>query len=277
VQETTKATVAAGGRLHVLAVGVNDYGDKAASLRLKFAAKDAADVVTLLFGTQEGPFGLYERISPQLLRDGEADRAGIFRALGSMKANMAKDPVGQDLSVVFFSGHGAMIDDRFYLLPYGVDARTPADLKASAISANEFHDEVAAFTKYGRVLVLLDVCHSGVVTGDGSSFVANAELLRRTMADSNVTVVTSSTANEFSREDDKWNNGAFTRALLEALDNADENGDGLISMSELTHYISTYVVSLTHGQQHPGVDQRFEGEIFVARRASAKSSGDTGK
>jgi uncharacterized caspase-like protein len=78
-----------------------------------------------------------------------------------MKANMAKDEPGQDLAVILFSGHGAMIDDRFYLLPYGVDARTPADLKASAISANDFHDEVAELAKPGRVLVLLDACHSG--------------------------------------------------------------------------------------------------------------------
>ena len=269
VQETTKSIVAAGGRLHVLAIGVSDYGDKAARLRLKFAAKDAADVVGLLFGTQVGPFnsmgGLYAHIWPQLLRDGEADRAGIFRALGSMKANMAKDPVGQDLAVVFFSGHGALIDERFYLLPYGVDARSAADLKASAISANEFHDEVAAFTKYGRVLVLLDACHSGAVTGDGSTLISNAELLRRTMADSNVTVLTSSTANEFSLEDDKWNNGAFTRALLDALGkDGDEDHDGLISMSELTHYLSTHVISLTGGQQHPGIEQRFEGELLIA-------------
>jgi hypothetical protein len=40
-----------------------------------------------------------------------------------------------------------MIDDRFYRLPYGVDARTPADLKASAISANGLHDKVGALTK----------------------------------------------------------------------------------------------------------------------------------
>ena len=134
-----------------------------------------------------------------------------------------------------------------------------------ASSANEFHDEVAAFTKYGRVLVLLDACHSGAVTGDGSTLISNAELLRRTMADSNVTVLTSSTANEFSLEDDKWNNGAFTRALLDALGkDGDEDHDGLISMSELTHYLSTHVISLTGGQQHPGIEQRFEGELFIA-------------
>jgi uncharacterized caspase-like protein len=270
VQETTKSAVAAGGRLHVVAIGVSDYGDKAASLRLRFAAKDAADVVAFLFGTQVGPFnsmgGLYERIWPQLLRDGEADRAGIFRALGSMKTNMAKDPVGQDLAVVFFSGHGAMIDDRFYLLPYGVDARTPADLKASAISANDFHDEVAELAKHGRVLVLLDACRSGAVTGDGSKLTSNdADVLRLTIAASNVTVLTSSTKNEFSREDEKWNNGAFTKVLLDALGkDADEDHDGLISMSDLTRYLSTHVIRLTDGQQHPGVEQRFEGEVFIA-------------
>jgi hypothetical protein len=37
-----------------------------------------------------------------------------------------------------------------------------------------------------------------------------------------------------------------------------------VSMSELTHYVSIHVVSLTDGQQHPGVEQRFESELFIA-------------
>jgi hypothetical protein len=40
------------------------------------------------------------------LRDAEADRAGIFTALASMKSNMAKDPLGQDLAVMFFQVMG---------------------------------------------------------------------------------------------------------------------------------------------------------------------------
>jgi F0F1-type ATP synthase alpha subunit len=35
-------------------------------------------------------------------------------------------------------------------------------------------------------------------------------------------------------------------------------------MSDLTRYVSTHVISLTDGQQHPGVEQRFEGELFIA-------------
>jgi hypothetical protein len=53
--------------------------------------------------------------------------------------------------------------------------------------------------------------------------------------------------------------------LLDALGkDADENHDGLISMSELTHYVATHVSGLTGGQQHPGVEQLYEGELFIA-------------
>jgi len=99
-----------------------------------------------------------------------------------------KDGTGQDLAVIFFSGQGAIIDDRFNLLPYGVDARTPADLKLSAISADEFHDKVAEIAKYGRMLVLLDACHSGAVTGTGSALTSNADVLRMRVSASNLTV-----------------------------------------------------------------------------------------
>ena len=82
-------------------------------------------------------------------------------------------------------------DRRLGHLLYGVDARTPADLKAPAISADEFHHKVAELAKYGRVLVLLDACWSGAVTGDGSALTSNADLLRSIIAASNVTVLTS--------------------------------------------------------------------------------------
>jgi WD40 repeat protein len=270
VQAATGAAVGPGAQLHILAIGISDYGDKATTLRLKFAAKGANDVASALLATQGSEFnrmgGLYADVKLQYLPDGEANRAAIFRALGSMKANMANDKAGQDLAVILFSGHGAIIDGRFYLLPYGVDARTPTELKASAISASDFRDEIGELAKRGRVLVLLDACHSGAVTGDGSTLTSNAaDVLRLTIAASNVTVLTSSTSDEFSREDDKWNNGAFTKVLLDALGkDADEDHDGLISMSDLTRYVSTHVARLTDGQQHPGVEQRFEGEVFIA-------------
>jgi uncharacterized caspase-like protein len=87
--------------------------------------------------------------------------------------------------------------------------------------------------------VLLDACHSGAVTGDGTQIVPSANLLRSALVASNVTVLTSSDADEVSHEEKQWGHGAFTKILLEALGrDADTNNDGLISMSELTAYLS---------------------------------------
>jgi hypothetical protein len=58
--------------------------DKATTLRLKFAAKDANDMASALLATQGSEFnkkgGLYADVKPQYLHDCEADKAAILRA-----------------------------------------------------------------------------------------------------------------------------------------------------------------------------------------------------
>ena len=250
---------APGARLHVLTIGINDYADEAK----KFADKDASDVANALVKTQGGVSnkmgGLYAAVLPIYLHDETATKLGIFEAFMSMQRNMEKDSAGQDVAVIMFSGQGTVIDGKFYLLPYGVDARTALGLKATGISADDFRAEVARVAQHGRVLLLLDASHSGAVSADGSQLTPNADLLRSAISMSHVTVLTSSSANESSREDEKWQNGAFTRVLIEALGkDADENHDGLISMSELTAYLSAHLPMLTGDHQHPGIEQRFQ-------------------
>ena len=41
-------------------------------------------------------------------------------------------------------------------------------------------------------------------------------------------------------------------------------------MSELTHYLATHVPILTAYSQHPGVEVRFEGGLFIAGQQSQK-------
>jgi hypothetical protein len=204
---------APGARLHVLTIGINDYADEAK----KFADKDASDVANALVKTQGGVSnkmgGLYAAVLPIYLHDETATKLGIFEAFMSMQRNMEKDSAGQDVAVIMFSGQGTVIDGKFYLLPYGVDARTALGLKATGISADDFRAEVARVAQYGRVLLLLDASHSGAVSADGSQLTPNADLLRSAISMSHVTVLTSSSANESSREDEKWQNGAFTRVL----------------------------------------------------------------
>jgi uncharacterized caspase-like protein len=166
--------------------------------------------------------------------------------------------------VVLFSGHGVMVGGGFYLVIHGVDARTPVAIKATALPMNEFREELHKLGAGGRVLVLLDACHSGATTADGTRLPMNADLLRAALATTNVTVLTSSSAEETSFEDDRWQNGAFTEVFLEALSHADTDKDGLISVTDLTSYITTHVPRLTGNKQKPGIEVRFQSDVFVA-------------
>jgi hypothetical protein len=264
VQIVTGSTKAPGARLHVLAIGISDYGDKARNLKLNFAARDAQDVASALLNTQGG--GLYAEVKPIFLHDREADKHGIFDALAAINRNM-KSSAGQDLAVVMFSGHGTMIDNQFYLVPYGADTSMMEHIKSDAIPAMEFRSEIEKLAEHGRVLVLLDACRSaGLIRGPSNSVPA-ADALRSALNGSNVTVLTASAADKLSHEDEKWGHGAFTEALLDALsasDDVDTNHDGVISMSELTAYMEKRLNKLTDGDQQLGLDQRFQGDIFVA-------------
>jgi Caspase domain len=261
VQIATGSKKAPGARLHVLTIGVSDYGEKAKDLQLKFADRDAQDVASALVNTQEG--SLYAEVKPMFLRDGTADKSGIFDALAAMERNMGNG-AGQDLAVVMFSGHGTMIDGQFYLVPYGADNSTPTRLKASAIPTSEFQGEITKLAQHGRVLVFLDACRSAGLIGA----VPAADVLKSALAASNVTVLTSSSADKLSREDEKWQHGAFTKVLLDALSGSaadiDTDNNGVITMTELTAYIAKHLSQLTGGEQHLGLDQRFQGDIFVA-------------
>jgi hypothetical protein len=261
VQIATGSKKAPGARLHVLTIGVSDYGDKARDLRLKFAHRDAQDVASAIVNTQDG--GLYAEVKPMFLHDRTADKAGIFDALAAMERNMGSG-AGQDLAVVMFSGHGTMIDGQFYLVPHGADNGTQARLKVSAIAATEFQSEITKLAQHGRVVVLLDACRSAGLIGK----LPAAEVLKSALAASNVTVLTSSKADKLSREDEKWQHGAFTKVLLDALSGSahdiDTDHNGVISMTELTAYIERHLSHLTGGEQQLGLDQRFQGDIFVA-------------
>jgi hypothetical protein len=99
--------------------------------------KRHGDVASALLNTQEGSLNktrsVYAEVNPILLEDKAADKPAIFDAFAAMQRNMAKSDTGNDLAVVMFSGDGAIIDGQLFLLPYGVDAATPARLRGSAI------------------------------------------------------------------------------------------------------------------------------------------------
>jgi WD40 repeat protein len=258
----THSQLPPGVQLHLLTVGISAYNkDYATNLRLHYADRDAHDLASAIVNTQEG---LYSHVNAQALLDKDATRSGILRGLEALRMEMERGG-GNDLAVVHFSGHGAMVDGTLYLLPYDTDARDAVGIKSSALSVDAFKGELMEIAKYGRVLVLLDACHSGVTSLDGSSQAVDAAMLRRELAAANVTVLTSSGRSEVSLEDDAWQHGAFTRALLDALNDptADTDHVGLINATALAHYVARDVSSLTGGKQNPDMEVRFDTTVFA--------------
>lgn len=226
--------------LYVLAVGADSYAP--AFPDLQFATVDAQAIADE-FVRQEG--GMYTRVYTKTLADREATRETIFAALEEFKGMSA-----QDMLLLFFSGHGVRQRDRagrsqYYYLPAG---STKNNISKRGMAWDDFAGKISAL-KAGRVILLLDACHSGDVSGGASN-----EKVASSLAGEVGIVFTSSSGNEFSYEDRSWGHGAFTRALLDGLrGKADFTGNKIVDWSELQLYVSTAVREMTKGSQNPMV------------------------
>jgi uncharacterized caspase-like protein/WD40 repeat protein len=260
----THSHISPGARLHLLTIGIDQYNEEyAKNLRLQFADRDARDLASAIINTQDA---LYQ-VKPTVLLDKDANKKGILQALDDMRKAMASGG-GNDLAVIHFSGHGALVDGKLYLLPYEVDSRSNAGIKSDGLKVEELRDELADLGQHGRVLVLLDACHSGATTTDGSPLSMDSTALRTALAAANVSVLTSSSGPEVSYETPELQHGAFTRALLDAFDDpaADVNRNGLITPTGLAAYVENRVPMLTGDKQHPGMEVRYDTTLFARSR-----------
>lgn len=252
VQRATCSDIAPGARLQVLTIGISRHRQQ--DLDLEFADRDARDLAEALEDSQSS---LYAEVSVHSLLNEKATRRGILESLSQMEFKMAGG-AGADLSVIHFAGHGDLVENAFFLFPHDVDTSSTPSLKATAVSAPDFRNGIASIAKHGRVIVFLDACHSGGGTAPLD------QSLQAMLQSPNVTVITSSRAGEQSQERAELENGVFTEALLEALVQADADGDGLIRVSDLSRHLSDRVPVLSQGTQHPEVDIHYERPILVA-------------
>jgi WD40 repeat protein len=267
VQAKTGSAKPPGGVLHVLAIGVDKFGDKAGDLHLDYAAEDAHDVANALLESQRGGPGkpsLYADVKLTYLPNDKASKTAIEDALDAMAESMTKSGADQDTAVILVSSHGEMIGSQFYLIPYGFVANGTRNAATdSAIPASLFAEKVSALAAHGKVLVLLDACHSGAVGAQGWATDPNAKVLQDVMDLENVTVLTSSKRNELSEELPEWKHGALAQAFLGALAGA-ADAKGIVTRSALTDAMETEIQSLTKGRQHLGMHVNFSGDLFVA-------------
>lgn len=234
-------------RLYALVVGVGAYRHESIN-RLDFPAKDARDFAASLH-RQRGR--LYRDVDVRLLEDAAATREAIIDGLDWLRRQVTAN----DLAVVFFAGHGVNDQtNRYYFVPVGAD---PARLRSTAIPNDDITEVLQVLPS--KVLAFLDTCHAGNILGGGRqrNFTIgthgdiNRLVNELTSAENGVIVFASSTGRESSQESAAWNNGVFTKALVEGLvGKADFNRDDVVSLNELNLYVADRVKQLTHGDQH---------------------------
>ncbi len=230
-------------RLYVLAVGVSDY--QQSELRLRFAGKDARDLAEAF--SKQGRT-LYRSIETKILTDAGAKKNGILDGLEWLQ----RSTTAKDIAVLFLAGHGITDPStgNYYFLPFDADMN---GIKRSMIAESELRDTLSSIP--GKVLLFLDTCHAGKIfaltqgrgPGDLASFVTELS-----SAENGVVVFAASTGRQASQEAAAWNNGAFTKAVLEGLrGRADQQKTGRVTLNMLDLYISERVKQLTEGRQTP--------------------------
>ena len=231
-------------RVHVLAVGVDQYADPDIP-DLDLAGHDAER-----FAKAIGAIGGdVEVASLDILGDADATRAGVLAAL---EKAIAETAAGETV-VLFFAGHGIRDDDGTYYLATS-DANLD-DMAASALAWNDIASVLAG--RPGRIAVFLDTCHSGAAGTGAFATNDNAtnSLLER--IPSGIVVFSASKGRELSEESKSFGGGIFTSALLDVIqgnrDAYDRNHDGAIEISELYRGVKGEVAGRTDGRQTPWI------------------------
>jgi S1-C subfamily serine protease len=150
--------------------------------------------------------------------------------------------------LVWFAGHGSTIDGEGYIVP--VDApsqKTDAEFRDKAISLRRF-GEYMREAKARHVLAIFDSCFSGSVFN-----------VARAAPPPAITLATTQPVREFissgDAEQQVSDDGTFRKLFLDVLagkeTQADANGDGYVTGTELGLFLQQKVTNLTNNRQTP--------------------------
>ncbi|WP_448623720.1 caspase family protein [Geodermatophilus sp. URMC 64] len=190
----------------------------------------------------------------------------VGEAIGDFYAGCRRD----DLTLLYFSGHGLKDDDgRLYLAMTNTrrDALLFTGLPAASIS-----DAMDGCPSRRKVLVL-DCCYSGAFPAGRTAKADPAVHTLERFQGRGRAVLTASDATSYSFEGDEvtgsGSRSVFTRYLVEAMRSgaADLDADGDITLDELYSWVRDRVVT-EMPQQRPKKQEDVEGRIVIARNVA---------
>lgn len=238
--------------LHILSIGA-EHQD------LAYTGKDAQDFANA-FSNQKGLF--FENIFIKTLTGSDktvgTEITGTIEELDYRFRNAtASDRIQEnDVLMLFVSSHGKNSSDGFKLLASDYDVRRE---RSTTVDFQEDVVEILNQINCKKV-VLLDACHSGAADSKAvSDSEMSSALATLVAAHPGMATMTSCGRNQLSYEDQEWQNGAFTEAILEAFSgkpvtdqfgvtfSADANGNKIITLNELYNYLLRRVPGMVRG------------------------------
>ncbi|MEE4262198.1 MAG: caspase family protein, partial [Desulfobacteraceae bacterium] len=240
--------------LYLIGMGISDYPKLSRQWQLDFAH---TDTISLIETMQREQGKLYGQIRNSLITNEDATVekiSDVLEAHSSVSEN--------DIVIIHMAGHG--IKDKsgtFYFLTSTVNSIDEPQYGGLSWSLlNTYLSKIK-----GRVILLLDACHSGSIVTE--TVVPNDNLAQEFFSGKRggIMVFSASKGRQYSLESPDIGNGAgiFTYALLQGLgeksNEVDLNRNGVVEFMELVDYVSNYVDEATKGEQTPWLSRK---ELF---------------
>lgn len=190
--------------LYILAIGINKYKERAVNLR--FASKDAADFQVGL-GKRAATYFSPNAVHAETLSNEKASKAAIHKRINELSTII--NP--HDSFVLFFAGHGVLLQDQYYLLTHDYNGTLGED---NTLSSNELVD-ISKKIKSLQQFYLIDSCHAGGIDEIvGSLYEARLGVLSKKMG---VHLFTAAGSVQEAL-DGYQKNGLFAHSLLSSLE-----------------------------------------------------------
>jgi len=170
-----------------------------------------------------------------------------------------------DMLILYFSGHGVRDEGGSLYLAFKNTVRSR--LRSTAVKA-DYIKEAMDQSRSKRQVLILDCCNSGAFPQGTKAEVGGTMGLTQAFQGYGRFVLTASDATQFAWEGDKvigsTDNSLFTHFLLKGLEGeADQDGDGNITVDELYDYAYEQVSKVTPKQTPTKSASKVAGDIIL--------------
>ncbi|MFK7952720.1 MAG: caspase family protein [Ekhidna sp.] len=230
--------------LYVFVIGINEYENP--SYNLNYAYADAKSFSEKIIKNSDE---IYNEVFVTEIYNKDATLENIESKMREVQEKASL----QDVFIFYYAGHGTVDEvnnSDYYLVPSNVTQLygDSKQLQKSGISAGTLKEWLAS-VRAQKQLVLLDACHSGeaVQTFAARGISSEERAIVQLARSSGTVLISASGSKQFATEFQELKHGAFTYALLEALDGKADGGDldKKITVNEIKAYMEDRVPDLT--------------------------------